>query len=91
MLRALLDRLLLAMSRQPEKRPPWQQFPHIPMGSLGWRMGAGEQYWIEFDAWFESLSPEAKRRYARRNPAPPSFNSHTDYYASRGVIDVRVP
>lgn len=53
--------------------PPWQKYPEIPLGSLGWRMGRGEDYWIEFEKWFSHLDLDEKRRYAIENPEPESW------------------
>jgi hypothetical protein len=50
--------------------PPWQKFPEIPFGSIGWRMEQGEQYWKEFSDWFARKQPQAKQRYADENPEP---------------------
>ncbi len=62
--------------------PPWQKFPHIPLGSIGWRMGEGEDYWIGFDEWFKRKHPEAKARYAADNPEPPGWEG---FYRRKGV------
>lgn len=32
--------------------PPWIKFPNIPLGSIGWRMGVGEDYWFRFRSWW---------------------------------------
>ncbi len=50
--------------------PPWRMFPQIPLGSIGWRMGAGEEYWVAFAEWFARQDPQARNRYATRNPEP---------------------
>ena len=50
--------------------PPWRKYPNIPLGSLGWRMGSGEDYWIEFDGWFKRKAAADQRLYAADNPEP---------------------
>lgn len=50
--------------------PPWQKHPEIPLGSIGWRMGYGEDYWISFDDWFERKSSAHKQTYAAQHPEP---------------------
>lgn len=55
-------------------KPPWVEFPLIPRGSVGWRMGIGEQYWIKFDRWWKSLRPEKREDYARENPEPEGWD-----------------
>jgi hypothetical protein len=63
--------------------PPWQKYPEIPLGSIGWRMGQGEDYWFEFDDWFVRQTAQAKKRYADENPEPQGWEG---FYARKGVI-----
>ena len=49
--------------------PPWRLFPYEP-GSMGWRMGCGEEYLFQFRRWYERLDHESRARYRRRRPAP---------------------
>ena len=49
---------------------PWIAFPSIPMGSIGWRMGHGEDYWHIFDAWFRQLAPADRERVKLKYPEP---------------------
>ena len=51
-------------------KPPWVELPSIPCGSIGWRMGIGERYWVKFDQWWKSLSAEKREKYTRENPEP---------------------
>lgn len=62
--------------------PPWQKYPAIPLGSLAWRMGHGEDYWIEFVDWFAGQLPEAKCDYASNYPEPAGWKG---FYARQGV------
>jgi hypothetical protein len=62
--------------------PPWQKYPEIPRGSVGWRMGEGETYWNEFDVWFARKHPDAKRQYAEEHPEPSGW---AGFYARKGV------
>lgn len=50
--------------------PPWLAFPKIGLGSIGWRMGSGEDYWIAFDRWFKKLPPDHKRQFRLKYPEP---------------------
>jgi hypothetical protein len=50
--------------------PPWLKFPKIPLGSLGWRMGAGETYWYAFQDWVASQPEQARQIFAGRFPEP---------------------
>ena len=63
-------------------QPPWIQFPQIAAGSIGWRMGPGEDYLAEFGQWFARKHAEAKRRYADDNPEPLGWEG---FYTRRGV------
>jgi len=81
----MLDFVSRLFRRKPSMLPPWLKYPDMPIGSLAWRMGHGEEYWIQFEAWFEGLSPRDKERFAAKFPAPASFNAIADYYGSRGV------
>ena len=63
--------------------PPWEQYPEIASGSIGWRMGYGETYLMEFHEWFSRKHPDAKRRYAEENPEPESWRG---FYSRKGVV-----
>jgi hypothetical protein len=51
-------------------QPPWSTFSTIPLGSVGWRMGEGEEYWRKFDEWYRRLQPAHRERYALEHPEP---------------------
>ena len=57
--------------------PPWEKYDY-PQGDLGWRMGKGEAYLDEFNRWWNSKSPDEKRRYASEHPAPPEWEGFYD-------------
>ena len=50
--------------------PPWIKYPALSEFSLGWRMGAAEDYKFKFWQWFERLDEAAQRAYARAFPYP---------------------
>ena len=50
--------------------PLWLMYPHIPQGSIGWRMGYGENYGEAFFSWFSALKREEKADYEGRFPKP---------------------
>ncbi|AHI33371.1 hypothetical protein AU15_19040 [Marinobacter salarius] len=56
-----------------EMLPPWLQYPDMPLGSIGWRMGAGEDYWYRFVDWYGRLTELERERYRRRYPKPESW------------------
>ncbi|MCG3266621.1 hypothetical protein [Yoonia sp. I 8.24] len=54
-------------------RPPWEEMPHIPFGSIGWRMGPGEDYWTVFLEWARSLTGDEYVSYVHLNKEPDSW------------------
>lgn len=69
-------------------RPPWHAHPDIPLGSLGWRMGEGEEYLISFRDWFGRQTPAERARYAATYPEPPAWHG---FYARTGPNPVEGP
>lgn len=53
--------------------PPWAEFPGIPMGSAGWRMGHGESHLRRWNAWYRALPPEERRTYQTAWREPESW------------------
>lgn len=51
-------------------KPLWVEFPHIPWGSIGWRMGWGEDYWVKWSAFFLALDSQDRDRYRNAWPEP---------------------
>jgi hypothetical protein len=56
-------------SPRPSCPPPWKVFPFV-WGSMGWRMGSGEDYWYKFAEGYRALSNEAMIDYRTRHPEP---------------------
>jgi hypothetical protein len=54
--------------------PLWKEFPSIPWGSIGWRMGWGEAYANQWSTWYESRSNAEREAYKLENPEPPEWN-----------------
>lgn len=52
--------------------PPWIKYPNIPLGSIGWRMGTGEDYWYSFRDWW-LLQPGAVRLQVKTNYPEPEL------------------
>ncbi|WP_422055387.1 hypothetical protein [Sphingomonas sp.] len=50
--------------------PPWQMYPDIPFGSIGWRMGPGEDALCAFYQWFAELNDVDAAEFVASNPAP---------------------
>jgi ribA/ribD-fused uncharacterized protein len=57
--------------------PPWMRHPGITSGSVGWRMGHGEDYAIRFSEWLRALSAEDRAKYQEMFPAPKTW---VEYY-----------
>ncbi|WP_270730721.1 hypothetical protein [Shimia sp. Alg240-R146] len=49
--------------------PPWKVFDY-PVGSMGWRMGGGDDYMTLFVPWFKALPDHTTRDYINANPPP---------------------
>jgi hypothetical protein len=65
--------------------PPWKAFDRIPWGSIGWRMGHGEAYWLSWNSAFAELSAVQKEEYKILWPEPHLW---TGFYAfiEEGVL-----
>lgn len=68
--------------------PPWDRHPDIPLGSIGWRMGEGEEYLISFRDWFGRRALDEKARYAATHPEPPDWHG---FYVRSGLTRVDGP
>ena len=56
--------------------PPWSAYPEIPRYSIGWRMGGGEAYWVEFWDWYHTLSSEEQSAYRAEYPEPEDWDGY---------------
>ena len=50
--------------------PQWIEYPALSEFSMGWRMGAGEDYKCGFWNWYETLSLKQQREYQTLFPYP---------------------
>ncbi|WP_321363349.1 hypothetical protein [uncultured Celeribacter sp.] len=64
------------------KQPPWSAFPDYERGSMGFRMGPGEDYWFAFVKWIRSLSPSVLAVFIARNPEPQGWEGFYDQFGS---------
>ncbi|MDB5431526.1 MAG: hypothetical protein JWP35_2642 [Caulobacter sp.] len=53
--------------------PPWITNPDIERGSIGWRMGAGEETYNAFYRAFSVLTDADATAFARVYPEPPEW------------------
>jgi ribA/ribD-fused uncharacterized protein len=61
-----------------EMLPPWKKFPNVDPLDMFWRMGNGEQYMMDFEKYFASLSSKDKVRYELSYPP---FGDWIDFYS----------
>ena len=50
--------------------PQWIAFPALTEFTIGWRMGAGEDYKSKFWDWYETLTPAQQKEYQALFPYP---------------------
>jgi hypothetical protein len=50
--------------------PLWLMYPHISRCSIGWRMGYGEAYAIDFVDWYSSLYADEQQQFQQMFPEP---------------------
>ena len=53
--------------------PPWFKFPNLPRGSMGWRMGIGEEYKDKFSNWLMAQTGAIKLRIREKYSEPPEW------------------
>ncbi len=73
--------------------PPWLMYPHISSGSIGWRMGNGEEYRYEFGDWYSALSIDEQRQFQLMFPPPKGWldfyeeeENEEDFYGDDGYL-----
>ena len=69
------------MPRHPN--PPWIEFPDIPWGSVGWRMGFGERHWLTWVEWWsKSTSTGERDAYQSRWPEPEEWAGFYEFIST---------
>lgn len=58
--------------------PPWIKFPSMDPFSIGWRMGAGEDYKFKFNDWLKTLSQDEQRQYQQLFIEPATWRGYWD-------------
>jgi len=64
----------------PPFEPPWLVFPDYEMYSMGFRMGSGEDYNIQFSNWYNFASEKDITDFQRKYP---EIEKYAGYYANR--------
>jgi hypothetical protein len=59
---------------------PWEVYPDIPKGSIGWRMGPGEDVSHDWFAWLRGLTAERREDYRKRHLEPESWAGTYDRF-----------
>ncbi len=55
--------------------PPWEKHPEIPYGSIGWRMGYGESYALDWSIWYKGLTEAGRQKYRDSLNIPEEWTS----------------
>ena len=50
--------------------PPWKVFPDYSRFSMGWRMGPGEGFIMEYRSWFKALTDKETFNYKEKHKEP---------------------
>jgi hypothetical protein len=73
------DRLAEHLDGNGDLPPPWERFPNYERYTIGWRMGAGEDWLSYWHVFLDALAPdfEVRLAYLRRHPpAPVNWADH---------------
>ncbi|MDJ0612666.1 MAG: NADAR family protein [Rhizobiaceae bacterium] len=63
--------------------PPWEKYPEIPRGSIGWRMGYGEDYFLMWWVWLKGITKEGKSKYWENIEIPEDWQSWFEHVKDR--------
>ena len=58
---------------------PWEKYPNLRRKSMGWRMGQGESFKLDWWNFWDSLSEQQKLEYVLDHPENEEWQG---YYAS---------
>lgn len=61
------------------REPVWIAFPKISWGSIGWRMGAGEDYWHSWVGWYKGLPEEMRALYKQSWVEPEGWGGFYEF------------
>ncbi|MFZ6818529.1 hypothetical protein [Undibacterium sp. Ji22W] len=64
--------------------PPWVKYPNIPHGSIGWRMGAGEDCWDSFRDWWMMQPGVVRLQVKTTYPEPELWSGFYSRLKSNG-------
>ena len=70
----------MAGNSDDDMAPMWEARPDLHPYSIGWRMGGGEDYAIDFHDWWKNTYADApfedRLAYLRRHPFRPAWTRH---------------
>ena len=55
--------------------PPWEVFPDYDWPSMGFRMGGGEDYIVQFGRWYGHATDAEVAAYKAEHPAPEGYET----------------
>lgn len=67
--------------------PPWLAYPELERCSIGWRMGAGEDYLEKLGTWLDTLSTEELTEYRTLFPEPVTWQGWWDDKYTGQVVE----
>lgn len=74
-----------AIADRDDMAPPWAKYPEIQQGSLGWRMGTGEDWLMNWHDWIVARPADRAQRIAYLGRHPPAPRNWAD--TARWVVD----
>lgn len=71
--------------------PPWLMYPNISRYSIGWRMGYGENYMMDFADWYSGLNIDEQREFQEMFPEPKGWLGwYEEEYTDRDIYNENV-
>lgn len=71
--------------------PPWLMYPNISRYSIGWRMGYGENYMVDFADWYSGLNIDEQRQFQEMFPEPKGWLGwYEEEYTDRDIYNENV-
>lgn len=67
--------------------PLWLMYPHISRYSIGWRMGYGEAYAMDFIHWYSKLNADEQQQYQQMFPEPKGWLGWYEEEIDRDIYD----
>lgn len=75
--------------KETKLEPPWIIMPEYPMGSMAWRMGAGDTVNREFQRRYRALSDSSKEEFRHGYPEPEQWKGWFSFIETGDVEHLR--